>query len=71
VTGFDDIELAQFCQPALTTVHIPRDEIGHTVFDSLAPTGNIRHMPGREVSITPELVVRDSCGPARRTDLIL
>jgi len=28
VTGFDNVELGQFCNPALTTVHIPRDQMG-------------------------------------------
>lgn len=65
VTGFDDIELAKFCYPPLTTVHIPRDEIGHTVFRSLA-RDKTKETVGREFAIAPELVVRDSTGPARR-----
>jgi len=28
VTGFDNIKLSEFCYPALTTVHIPRERIG-------------------------------------------
>jgi DNA-binding LacI/PurR family transcriptional regulator len=66
VTGFDNIELAEFCYPALTTVHIPRDQIGHTIFRSLAPEGRSPEVLGREFTITPELVVRDSTGPVRR-----
>ena len=66
VTGFDDIELAKFCYPPLTTVHIPRDEIGHTVFRSLARDDKTTAVVGREFGIAPELVVRDSTGPARR-----
>src|SRR5258708_31483522 len=31
VTGFDNISLAEFCSPALTTVHIPRERIGQTI----------------------------------------
>jgi len=71
VTGFDNIELAKFCAPALTTVHIPRDEIGHTVFRSLSIDSKHKEIVGREFAITPELVVRDSCGPARRGPLSL
>jgi DNA-binding LacI/PurR family transcriptional regulator len=66
VTGFDDIELSKFCYPALTTVHVPRDLIGHTVFRSLAPEEGAARPGGREYAITPELVVRDSTGPAPR-----
>ena len=35
VTGFDNVNLAQFCHPALTTVHIPRDQIGRTICECL------------------------------------
>lgn len=66
VTGFDDIELAKSCYPPLTTVHIPRDEIGHMVFRTLARDDRSKELIGREFAITPELVVRDSTGPARR-----
>jgi DNA-binding LacI/PurR family transcriptional regulator len=62
VTGFDNVTLAQFCYPALTSVHIPRDEIGRTVCECLLD----RDDPPlhREFVIEPELVVRDSTGPA-------
>src|ERR1019366_6957861 len=35
VVGFDDITFAQFTQPALTTVAVPRAEIGRVAFQSL------------------------------------
>jgi DNA-binding LacI/PurR family transcriptional regulator len=62
VTGFDNIKLAQFCYPALTSVHIPRDQIGRIICNSLLPSDKtvIEH----DVVIDPELVVRDSTGPA-------
>lgn len=63
VTGFDNIKLAQFCFPALTSVHIPRDQIGQIICDSLISTGKARLE--EEILIDPELVVRDSTGPAR------
>jgi LacI family transcriptional regulator len=66
VTGFDNIRLSEFCHPALTTVHIPREQIGHTVFTSLAPEANeVRAIAGKEVVVNPEFVLRDSTGPAR------
>ena len=65
VTGFDNIKLSEFCYPALTTVHIPRDRIGHAVFTSLAPESNAANSRGKELIINPEFVVRDSTGPAR------
>ncbi len=65
VTGFDNIKLSEFCYPALTTVHIPRDRIGHSVFTSLAPDSNGAQTLGKEFVIEPEFVIRDSTGPAR------
>ena len=62
VTGFDNITLAQFCQPALTTVHIPIDTIGETVCDFLMNPGK-SPLP-HEFVIDPELVLRESTGPA-------
>lgn len=63
VTGFDNIKLSEFCYPALTTVDIPRDEIGRTVFQSLLLDKDIQQ-GAREVLIDPEFVVRDSTGIA-------
>jgi DNA-binding LacI/PurR family transcriptional regulator len=62
VTGFDNVNLAQFCYPALTTVHIPRDQIGRTICECLMNRENA--LLEREFVIDPELVLRDSTGPA-------
>jgi LacI family transcriptional regulator len=62
VTGFDNVKLAEFCFPALTTVHIPRDRIGHLVFERLAARGD--GPTEHDILIDPEFVVRDSTGPA-------
>jgi LacI family transcriptional regulator len=67
VTGFDNIRLAEFCSPALTTVHIPREQIGQTVFENLVPEKTSSRLTGQEILIDPELVVRESTGVARRT----
>ncbi len=61
VTGFDNVTLSQFAVPALTTMHVPRDEIGRTICECLMSDDV---PPTREFIIEPELVVRDSTGPA-------
>jgi len=65
VTGFDNIRLSEFCSPSLTTVHIPRDEIGRTIFQHLVPAPK-RPRP-REILVSPELIVRESSGPAPKS----
>jgi len=66
VTGFDNIKLAEFCSPALTTAHIPREQIGQTIFENLVQDSKRDQMAGREILIDPELVVRESTGLARK-----
>jgi DNA-binding LacI/PurR family transcriptional regulator len=64
VTGFDGIALSEYCSPPLTTVHIPREQIGRTIFEHLIPDARKPRVKGHEVLIEPELVVRESTGPA-------
>lgn len=63
VTGYDNVTLSQYAVPALTTVHIPREQIGRTICDCLLRPDAARE---HEFVIEPELVVRESTGPARR-----
>jgi len=65
VTGFDNIRLAEFCSPSLTSVHIPRDRIGHIAFERLVAGEAKARSDARELLIDPELVVRESTGPAK------
>jgi len=63
VTGFDNISLSEFTNPPLTTLNIPREKIGQMAVNALLPEGVASPMP-REVLLEPELVLRDSTGPA-------
>ena len=65
VTGFDNIQLSEYCFPPLTTVHIPRDRIGHLVFEALAPKSDDTENEGREIVVEPELILRQSVAKAR------
>src|SRR5690349_2433370 len=64
VTGFDNVKLSEFCFPALTTVHIPRDTIGHLICDTLLSKSDKCTVADHEMVIDPEFVLRDSTGPA-------
>jgi DNA-binding LacI/PurR family transcriptional regulator len=65
VTGFDDIRLAEFTSPALTTAHIPRERIGTLIYEALVPEPGRSAETGQEILIEPALVVRESTGPCR------
>lgn len=66
VTGFDNVKLSEFCYPALTTVHIPRERIGHIICQRLISMNDQPLEPAPEIVIDPEFVVRDSTGPAKK-----
>ncbi|MBJ7222302.1 MULTISPECIES: ribose operon transcriptional repressor RbsR [unclassified Brenneria] len=62
VIGYDDIELARYMSPPLTTIHQPKDELGELAVDTLLH--RLEH-PDTEPNIlvlTPELMVRKSVG---------
>jgi DNA-binding LacI/PurR family transcriptional regulator len=65
VTGFDNIKLAEYSDPPLTTMHIPRDRIGQLVFDALVGPSERSQPSGHEVVVKAEFVERRSTGPAR------
>lgn len=62
VAGFDNIALAEHLCPSLTTVRIPQRSIGQMAFEALVYGDTVR---GRDIVIEPELIVRESSGPAR------
>lgn len=59
VVGFDDIDLAEFVDPALTTVHQRRYEMGVVAADTLVAMMREQRVAEGRV-LVPELVVRDS-----------
>ena len=66
VTGFDNIKLSEFSHPSLTTVHIPRERIGHIISERLIPRPDSPPLSAADygIVIDPELVLRESTGPA-------
>jgi LacI family transcriptional regulator len=64
VIGFDNIHLSEFTAPPLTTVNVPREQIGLAICSALLPERARAHQPGYNFVIEPELLIRDSTGPA-------
>jgi LacI family transcriptional regulator len=62
VVGFDDILFAELTDPPLTTVALPRQEIGGAAVEALLHTVTSKDKQGREYKITPNLIVRESTG---------
>jgi LacI family transcriptional regulator len=64
VVGFDDIPAAAFHYPSLTTIRQPLHKMGEIAVDMLVDQIERRSECQREVAVQPELVVRESTGPA-------
>jgi DNA-binding LacI/PurR family transcriptional regulator len=61
VVGFDDVPLARFMSPPLTTVRAPTEQTGKDAVKQLVRL--IRSEPAESIILLPtELVIRNSCG---------
>ena len=67
VAGFDDIPMARYLTPPLTTVHVDMLQLGaRAVHLLLAPAGRAPRAESRHETVPTTLVVRGSCGAAPR-----
>ena len=60
ITGYDDVNMAQFLHPTLTTVRQPIDEAGELVANMLLEQVNGTMTVPQQVLLKPELVIRGS-----------
>jgi LacI family transcriptional regulator len=67
LVGFDDVQLAHYVDPPLTTVRLPAYELGHRA--AMLLTRLIDEEPVEELGVLlqTELVVRQSCGATHRS----
>ena len=64
VVGFDDVPLAVFSNPQLTTIRQPLQQMGQIAAKTLIDQIERKAKFQSEIVIEPELVVRASTGPA-------
>lgn len=60
VVGYDDIELARYLSPPLTTIHQPKDELGKLAVETLLHRLKYPNDEPKILTLTPELVERHS-----------
>lgn len=65
VAGYDDT-VARFTRPKLTSVAIPKEEMGRLAASILIERINGHSGEPRTILLRPEPVIRDSVGPPRR-----
>jgi LacI family transcriptional regulator len=63
VIGFDDIMLSDAMQPALTTIHVPKEEMARSCIRALSHTKANLNRLGLLLSVGTSLVIRDSTAP--------
>lgn len=64
VVGVNDLDIAEMCEPPLTTVRIFREEMGRVAVARLMELINNPGQRPTRIDVLCELVKRDSCGPA-------
>ncbi|MEG3109338.1 MULTISPECIES: ribose operon transcriptional repressor RbsR [unclassified Pantoea] len=60
VMGYDDIELARYLSPPLSTIHQPKNELGELAIDTLIHRLRDPDVSQQTLVLTPELIVRGS-----------
>ncbi len=70
VVGFDDITFASLVSPALTTVAQPKYRMGQMAMERLLELMAGESPAGRRIVLTPQLVVRESCGAHLKTQVV-
>jgi LacI family transcriptional regulator len=61
VVGFDDIAWAQLCDPPLTTVNIPKHQMGREAAHRLVALLDDSELLPTEITVSVQLVERESC----------
>ncbi len=66
VTGFDDVRYATLIATPLTTIHQPCRDLAEVAYRAMTERISEPTLPHRTISVTPTLIVRESCGAYMR-----
>jgi DNA-binding LacI/PurR family transcriptional regulator len=69
VIGIDDIFFAFLARPPLTTIRVPREQLGIKAFEALERMLKLKRRKGSNYTLETDLVVRRSTAPVRRQQL--
>ena len=65
VVGYDDVEMARFASPPLTTIRHPKSELGQLAVELLISRIRNKELSVEALDIQPELVIRHSVAAPR------
>lgn len=63
LVGYDNVALAQYMSPPLTTINQPKEELGRLAVTRLLARINGEAIDNRLITVDPDLVIRSSCAP--------
>ncbi|MBE0696960.1 MAG: LacI family DNA-binding transcriptional regulator [Anaerolineaceae bacterium] len=64
LVGFDDVPVAKYIHPSLTTIKLPMEELTRCACDMLVGMIRGKHPEQKNVLLEAKLIVRKSCGAA-------
>lgn len=65
IVGFDNIAFSALTKPALTTINLPRNELGRRAVEALLRSIDKPSEEGQEIRIPTNLIIRQSTAPVR------
>lgn len=69
IVGIDDISFAFLARPPLTTIGVPREQLGITAFEALDRMLRLKRRNGAAYTLETNLVIRSSTAPVRKHKL--
>ncbi len=66
IVGFDDVDMASYMTPGLTTIHQPRYEIGKRAMGLLLKKIEKEEVDFGHIILEDQLIIRESCGATIR-----
>lgn len=67
IVGYDDIEMARFSHPPLTTIRHPKAELGELAVELLVSRIRNKELSTEALTMQPELIIRQSVAAPRRS----
>jgi DNA-binding LacI/PurR family transcriptional regulator len=65
LVGFDDIDVAAYCDPPLTTVRVPAQEMGELAVKVLLEAIEDGRAEVKQYLLDTDLIIRESCAERR------
>lgn len=69
IAGFDDIDIAAYCNPPLTTVRVPAYEIGRLAVKVVLDMGRTGNLEAQRYCLDTSLIIRQSCRKLKKNEV--